>query len=870
MKTPEIRQSFTDFMVAREHTLVPSASLVPAAFDPSVMLTTAGMQPFKPYFLGEAEPPARRLTSVQKVFRTTDIDEVGTTARHLTFFQMMGNFSFGDYFKPLAIEMAWELSTGPWDLDPDRIWATVYRGDETVPPDDVARDLWISLTGVPAERVVALGGDNFWNAGPTGPCGPCSELYFDRGAAHGCDRPDCAPGCECDRFLEYWNLVFMQYDRAADGSLTPLPAQNIDTGSGLERVAALLQGVHSVYETDAFQAIIGAAETWSGARYDGSEVERKALRVLADHGRAMTMLACDGVMPSNEGRGYILRRIIRRAVLQGSQIGLRDPFLERLMDVVIGDLGAAYPELVRSRDDVRRLLVAEEERFSRTLETGVRLLDEVIAGARARNENRISGEDAFRLHDTYGFPVEVTAEIAADAGLSVDQAGFAELMQAQRERARAAARSAGSGLDAARIASFAREAGFVTEFRGYDRLDLVTGADAVADLEDGRLLVKLRESPFYAEGGGQVSDTGTVESGSGRAAVESVQRLENDQVLVARLEHGSLRPGETVRAIVDREQRRPTVSNHTATHLLHRALRNQLGEHVHQAGSAVRPDKLRFDFTHDSALAPGQLAAIEDEVNAIVLDARPVHFTEMPIDEARALGATMLFGEKYGDIVRVVEIEDYSRELCGGTHASTTAEVGPFRILSEGSTGQGVRRIEAVTGAVALAMLREHDRALEEAARLARTTPSGLSAAIEAMQARIRELEKAGRSDVAADVGALAAQATARNGISVLAAEAPEGILGDDLLALSDRLKGALGPSAVVLGSRDGDSVQLIANLTSEAIEAGLSAADVIRAVAPLVGGGGGGRPSMARAGGKDPAGLEGALTQARELLLRT
>src|SRR3954447_9061324 len=460
-----IARTFTEHFTERGHLAVPSASLVPATLDPSVLLTTAGMQPFKPYFLGQAQPPGPRLTSVQKCFRTTDIDEVGNTARHLTFFQMMGNFSFGDYFKEGAVEYAWDLSTGAFGLDPQRIWATIYRGDERIGPDEEARQIWLA-TGVPSSRIVALGGDNFWAAGPTGPCGPCSELYYDRGEEHGCGRADCAPGCDCDRFLEFWNLVFMQYDRAEDGSLTPLPQQNIDTGAGVERVAALLQGVHSVYETDAFRAIIQAVEGWTGARYVNEGVEQKALRVLADHGRAMTMLATDGVIPSNESRGYILRRIIRRAVQHGSRIGLETPFLGRLQDVVIETLGELYPELSQHREDVRRLLEAEEERFSRTLETGSRVLDEVIERTKAAGATAIPAEEAFRLHDTYGFPIEVTAEIAQEAELTVNEAGFAELMEEQRQRARAAARRGGEG-EAERLAAFVTRAGFRTEFRCY-------------------------------------------------------------------------------------------------------------------------------------------------------------------------------------------------------------------------------------------------------------------------------------------------------------------------------------------------------------------------------------------------------------------
>jgi alanyl-tRNA synthetase len=871
MDSASIRRSFVDFFAERGHLVVPSASLVPATLDPSVLLTTAGMQPFKPYFLGQESPPGPRLASVQKVFRTTDIDQVGLTARHLTFFQMMGNFSFGDYFKQGAAEMAWELSTGGWGFDPQRIWITIFRGDDSCPPDDEARDIWRAI-GVPAERIVALGEDNFWKAGPTGPCGPCSELFFDRGPEHGCGRDDCAPGCDCDRFLEFWNLVFMQYDRGDDGSLTPLPAQNIDTGAGIERVGALLQGVHSVYETDAFQEIIGAVEEWSGASYGADEAATKALRVLSDHGRAMTMLATDGVIPANESRGYILRRIIRRAVQHGSRIGLETPFLGRLQDVVISSLGEFYPELARNRDEVRRLLEAEEERFSRTLETGSRLLAEVIDRAVEQGAASIAAEDAFRLHDTYGFPFEVTAEIASEAGLGVDPAGFERLMDEQRLRARRAARR-GEGHEAERAAAFARDAGFRSEFVGYGALEVETTAGAVEALDDGRVLVKLRESPFYAEGGGQVSDAGSLEGAGMRATVEAVHRFDGDQVLTVRPDRGAPTVDAPLTARVDRARRVPTVANHTGTHLLHRALRNRLGEHVHQAGSAVRPDKLRFDFTHDRPLSPEELRAVEDEVNGVIAENRAVRTFETTQDEARRLGATMLFGEKYGEIVRVVEVDGYSRELCGGTHTHATAEVGPFRVLSESSVGQGVRRIEAVTAGPAVELLRAHDRAAEEAARAARTTPDALPETVASLVARVRELERAARSgggaaQASAELDPLLAAAVAHGELQVLAAEAPEGTVGDALLELSDRLKGRLGRSAVVIGARDGDGgVQLVANFAPEAVAAGLSAAEVIREIAPLVGGGGGGRPAMARAGGRDPAGLAPALERARGLL---
>ena len=864
----EIRRAFTEFFVERGHLAVPSASLVPSALDQSVLLTTAGMQPFKPYFLGEAPPPAPRLTSVQRCFRAVDIDVVGSTERHMTFFQMMGNFSFGDYFKPGAVEMAYELSTGPFGLDPERIWATVYEGDEQLGPDDVARDLWIGQ-GIPAARIVALGEDNFWKAGPTGPCGPCSELYYDRGLQHGCAREDCKPGCDCDRFLEFWNLVFMEFDRGDDGSLTPLPAQNIDTGSGLERVAMLLQEAGSIYETDQTTHVISTLERLSGKRYaDGGEAVR-SFRVLCDHGRGMAAIATDGVTPSNEGRGYVLRRILRRAVLHGSRLGLEAPFLGALHEVVIESLADGYPELAEHRDDVRRLIEAEEERFSQTLATGSRLLEDLIRRARDGGESSLHAGDVFELHDTHGFPAELTAELAREAGLGIDLEGFEGHMQAQRERARAAARR-GDRIDDERIARFTRSAP-PAAFVGYDELEVETEVLAVEPVAEGLTLVKLARSPFYPEGGGQVSDGGEISAHAVRGQVESVYRLEGDQALLVRLD-GDLGVGDTVHARVDMARRQPTMANHTGTHLLHRALRNRLGEHVRQAGSAVRPESLRFDFTHPAPLTPDDLREVEDEVNRVVLEDRELRIFETFQDEARELGATMLFGEKYGDVVRVVDIPGYSMELCGGTHVRSTAAVGPFTIVRESSVGQGVRRIEAITGPEALAALRRADRVIKEAAASLRTPPERLPEAVATLSERVRELEKAARASGGAngggpDLAALSAGASERGRLKVLVVEAPAGTLGDSLLELADRLRGSLGPSAVVLGVRDGERVQLVASMTPEAVEDGLDASAVIKAIGPIVGGGGGGRPAMARAGGKDASRLDEALDAARRLL---
>ena len=869
MRSHEVRTSFRDFFATRDHVVVPSASLVPPSLDPTVLLTTAGMQPFKPYFLGLEPPPGPRVTSIQKCFRTTDIDEVGRTARHLTFFEMMGNFSFGDYFKEGAIAHAWELSLQGWGIDPTRLWVTVYEGDpaEGVPRDDEAIELWRAI-GQPAERIVALGEDNFWKAGPTGPCGPCSELFYDRGPEHGCGRPlgagpdECGPQCDCDRVLEYWNLVFMQYDRSATG-LTPLPKPSIDTGAGVERVSALMQGVHSVYETDGFQAIIAACEAWSGASYSDEGRPQRALRVLADHGRGMTFLATDGVIPSNEQRGYILRRIIRRAVSHGHSIGLRSPFLTRLHDVVVEQLGAAYPDLAEHRDEVARILAGEEERFARTLETGTAILDDVIAKTKAAGAIEVPAADAFRLHDTYGFPIEVTAEIAAEHGLSIDEAGFAQQMDEQRRRAREAAKG---GKEREVAAAFAREAGFTTEFTGYSDLDIRTTAEAVAELGDGRLLVKLRRSPFYPEGGGQVSDHGILEGPAGRAVVVEAYRFDGDQALAVVLERGTITAGEEVRAIVDGPRRQPTMANHTGTHLLHRALRQVLGDHAHQRGSAVRPDKLRFDFSHDGPMTPAELAEVEDRVNAAVVANYPLHVFETSQEAAKELGATMLFGEKYGDVVRVVDVVGFSTELCGGTHVRSTAEVGPFKILSESSVGQGVRRIEAVTAGAALALLRDGERAARDLARELKTEPDRLGEAVGKLRERIRELERSAKTGGGVDLDGLVAQAERFDGTAVLALELGD-VPPDDLLELSDRLRGALGTSVVVLASNAGGRAHLVASATPDAVEKGGDAAAVIREISPIVGGGGGGRPTMARAGGKDPARIDEALAAARGFL---
>ncbi len=847
MTTAEIREGFLRYFEREGHLRIPSASLVPYEDDPSVLLTIAGMQPLKSYFLGQAAPPAPRMTSAQKCFRTLDIDQVGRTARHLTFFEMLGNFSIGDYFKDDAIRFGFELSTEVLGFDPEQIWITVFEGMDGVPADDEALEKWVEM-GIPRERIQRLGEeDNFWKAGPTGPCGPNTELYLDRGPEFG---PEGGPATGTDRFLEYWNLVFMQYDRAADGSLGPLPAQNIDTGAGLERLAAILQGKETVFETDGFRPLIAWAEQASGRGYGTDPRVDRAMRVLADHGRAMTFLAADGVRPGNEGRDYILRRIIRRAVSEGAYLGLAPERLTGLVDVVTDGCGDGYPELRAEQSEVTDTIGAEAEQFARTLEQGTRLLGEVLE--RSAPGGVISGDDAFRLHDTYGFPLDLTRDAAEERGIQVDEQGFERLMGEQRDRARAAGRRGAGAHRPAAEALAARSAS--TAFVGYDRLEVVTTVLAVDDQGDGTALVKIAESPFYAEGGGQVSDHGWIDGNAGHSEVRDVLRIGNDQVLRVSLD-GDLPEGAQVTARVDAARRHATQANHTATHVLNWALRGALGEGVRQAGSYVGPDKLRFDFTYRGRIEPEVLAEIERQVNARVAEDTPVTARVMPRGEADDLGAIGLFEEKYGDEVRVVQAGEFSRELCGGCHVSRTGEIGPLVIASEGSTGAATRRIEALTGLAALEYLREREAAL--------------AAEVAARDERIRALEadlKRARSG-RVNVQAVAAGAEEAGDARVLAAQVEAADM-DELLQVTDRVKQAVGPgAAVVLGAVADGKAMLVANFDDAAIAAGLSAAAVMREVAPVVDGGGGGKDAMARAGGKDPSRMPEAIAHASEVM---
>jgi alanyl-tRNA synthetase len=835
--TAELREGFLSFFEEKGHLRCPSASLIPRSDDHSTLLTSAGMQPQMPFFLGREAPPAPTTTTAQKVFRTVDIDEVGLDTYHLTFFEMMGNFSFGQYFKQGAIEYATEFIRERLQLDWNQIWVSVHAGDPELKlgPDQEAIDLWEAV-GMPPERIVPLpSSENFWSVGGPGPCGPDSEIYWDWGVETGCAE-GCLPGCaRCERFLEFWNLVFMAYELHPDGTLTDLPSQNIDTGLGLERAARIVQNVASVYDTDGYQQIMRWIEETSGVAYRDSSDATKAHRVLADHGRGMAFLVAEGVTPSNEGRGYVLRRIVRRAVQHGLRIGMESPFLPGLAETVISQMGDSYPELREHRDQITRMLGAEEERFAETLERGMKLFEEAAAGG------AVSGKDAFELQATYGFPIELTVELARERGIAVDEDAYTREMDQHREISRA---GGGKG-EVQQAAAFASAAGFTTDLVGWEKTEVLTQLGALEDLGNGLFLAKLRESPFYAEGGGQVTDAGELlkEDGS-QATLRAAYRIEDDQVLL--FEGEGFAAGDRVKAIVPWSVRFPTMANHTATHLLHEALRTVLGEHVHQAGSAVRPDKLRFDFTHPQAMTAEEREAVERRVNQAVFENHPVRTFIVPIDEARNLGAMMLFGEKYGDEVRVVEVEGVSRELCGGTHVRTTAEIGPFVILSEGSVGSGARRIEAVTAGEAFALLRARADEAEE-----------LRHELE----RARKEAKKPAEQAEADF-----EITSRDG-DVVVVEA-KGVTGGDLRDLTDRIRRQEGASAVLAGSTDDGRAFLVFNLDQALADRGIDAVALVRDAAKHIQGGGGGRPTLAEAGGKKPEALGEALGAAKDALL--
>jgi alanyl-tRNA synthetase len=848
MDAHDLRSAFTGFYAARGHVVVPSASLIP--HDPTVLFTIAGMVPFKPYFTGDEPAPWRRATSVQKCFRTVDIDAVGTTERHCTFFEMLGNFSFGDYFKAEAIPFAWELVTDVLGIDPERLWVTVHV------TDDEAESIWLDAVGFPPARLQRLDEDNWWGGEGTGPCGPCSELFFDRGERHG--EPGGPAYGGADRFVEIYNLVFMQCNRLPDGSLLDLPTKNIDTGAGLERTLPVIQGVDSLYDTDLFLPVLGRAQELTGVRYGADDHSDVALRILADHARAMTMLVADGVLPSNEGRGYVLRRVIRRAVRRAFQLGTLEPVTPQLVEAATAVLGPAYPDVVEQLDLVQATVEREEGSFRRTLASGSVLLEHELASG----TKEVSGEAAFKLHDTHGFPIELTMEMAAEAGATVDVAGFERAMAAQRQRARADARArrAAAGDEAAyrRLV----DSGGPTLFTGYTHeQDPATVVAVLEGWEPGTAEIVLDRTPFYAEAGGQLGDTGTITTETGRAVVVDTQFAVPGLIVHRARVDGELFPGQDALAAIDAARRDATRRNHTGTHLLHAALRQVLGDHVRQQGSMVGPDRLHFDFSHPEAMRPEELHDVAALVNGQVIEDDPVETVETSRAEAEAMGALAFFGDKYGDRVRVVRAGPRSTELCGGTHVAALGMVGPVDIVSEGSIGANTRRLEAVTGAASLALGEERRQALAEAARMLKVPPEGVVEALDRLIDRQRQADKELRSLRGASLDALSARlaAEAENGVVVARVDerAP-----DELRELAQAIR-RHGPAvAVVAGTPDGAKVAL-AVASGGAPDAGTTA----KTLAGLVGGGGGGTPQLAVAGGRDVARIDDLLAEARRRL---
>jgi alanyl-tRNA synthetase len=871
MSGEEVRRRFIAFFEARDHREVPSSSLVPHN-DPTVLLTTAGMQQMTPYFMGLEQPPAPRLVSVQKCFRTVDIDEVGDES-HCTFFFMLGNFSVGDYFKQESLEWSWEFLTEDLGIPQDRLYPTVH------PDDNEALRVWRDVIGVPDERIGRLE-DNWWGpVGATGPNGPDSEIYFDRGPEHGCGLPDCAPGCDCERYLEVWNNVFMEFVQAADGSRTPLPRQHVDTGMGLERLAMVMQGAESIYGIDLYQAIIQHVAKRTGVRYGADAETDRALRIIADHARGSTFLIADGVLPGNEGRSYVLRRILRRAIRAGRKLGLNEPFLADVAGVVIGQFANHYPELAERRSQIEKVLTHEEESFGRTLAAGMArfqdLVDDLAREAAQQGETVsqvLPGREVFRLYDTYGFPFDLTVELAREQGLEVDRTGFDEALAEQRAISRGGSAAAFRDRARSRAEIYVALASGPTEFLGYTAtngdariLGLVAPDGPIEEADAGQAVeVLLDRTPFYGESGGQIGDTGSIRAETGLINIDDTFKPTPD-LYVHRgiVAEGFVRTGETVRAEIDAERRQAIRRNHTATHLLHRALRMVLGEETRQAGSLVAPDRLRFDFTSLDSVTADQLGRVAEIVNLEVLRNSPVSTQSKPYREAVAGGAMALFGEKYGDTVRVVEIPGFSQELCGGTHVRSTGEIGPFLIVSEGSVAAGVRRIEALTGSAAIDRMLAQQRILDESGRALRGTWAEVPEQIDAVQERIRGLERENerlRGQLAgARAGDLLDRAVDVNGLRVLAARAD--VEGKDALRqMGDRLRDRMGSGVVVLGAVIEGRPSLLAMVTPDLVARGVKAGDIVRETAAIVDGRGGGRPELAEAGGKDAEKLDDAL----------
>jgi len=872
----EIRQMFIKYFEGKGHTHVASSSLVPYN-DPTLLFTNAGMNQFKDVFLGLEKRPYTRATTSQKCVRAggkhNDLDTVGRTARHHTFFEMLGNFSFGDYFKREAITNAWNFLTQELKLPKEKLYITIYKDD------DEAHDLWREIADVPEERIIRLGEkDNFWQMGETGPCGPCSEIHYDRGADHACDNPEgCALGvCDCDRWLEIWNLVFMQYNRDENGVMTPLPRPSIDTGMGLERITSVLQNVDSNYDTDLIYPLIEKVEEISGKQYDKGHAGFP-FRVIADHARSCTFLICDGVLPSNEGRGYVLRRILRRAVRFGKSLGIEGAFLYKFSAKVVELMGEDYPELVDKLSFIEKVIKTEEERFQMTLSDGIRIVNDNIARLKAEGKHEIDGASAFMFYDTYGFPIDLTQDMAEEAGMTVDNAGFEQAMQAQRELSKKSKKD----ITAWDLAFTVKEQlGDLdkTTFVGYDQLSvetmlagMIVDGQKVAEAEQGQeVYAVLPVTPFYAMSGGQVGDHGVISGATGKIVVDHTEKLPDGKYVHHGMVWGTIDTGEAVTAQVDAQLRQATARNHTATHLLHKALREVLGDHVHQAGSAVDAQRLRFDFSHMSAVTPEELAQVEQKVNEVILQAIPVNIFETGLEEAKKMGFTALFGEKYGDVVRCVQAGDYSMELCGGTHVSNISQIGLFKIVSEGAVAAGVRRIEAVTGMGAYAYALQKEQTVAVLSKQLKVAEKDIVGRVEQMAAQTKALEKEIEQLHAAasksQVNDLLQQAKSIKGVSLLACEVEAADM-NTLREMSDLFRDKLQSGVVALGAKSEGGVNLIVAATKDLTKRGVHAGKIIKEIAKVTGGGGGGRPDMAQAGGKDYSKLNEALALAETLL---
>ena len=858
----ELREMFLSFFESKGHLRLPSFSLVPQN-DKSILLINAGMTPMKPWFKGEEEPPRRRVCTCQKCIRTGDIENVGKTARHGTYFEMLGNFSFGDYFKHEAIAWSWEFLTEVVGLEPDRLYPSIYLDD------DEAFDIWNKEVGIPAERIFRFGKeDNFWEHG-SGPCGPCSEIYYDRGPEYGWVKPGCTVGCDCDRYIEIWNNVFSQFDNDGHGHYTELKQKNIDTGMGLERLACVCQNVDSLFDVDTVMNITHKVSQLTGAHYGETEKRDVSLRVITDHIRSATFMICDGILPSNEGRGYVLRRLLRRAARHGKLLGVNDPFLYQVVDTVIHENEGQYPDLREKQTYITKVIRTEEENFGRTIDGGMKIFSDLLAEHKQKLEKIFSGADAFRLYDTFGFPIDLTMEMAADEGLSVDENAFQKLMKEQKERAREARKALGD-LGWAGV-EFGKDVP-ATEFVGYDHSECDARIVAIVADEELReeaaagaeAVVVLDQSPFYAEMGGQVADHGTITADGVVFTVTDVQKNKGGKFMhYGCLAQGVLHVGDTVHAAIDMERRKAIQRAHSTTHLLDAALKKVLGDHVHQAGSLVEPDRLRFDFTHFEAISPEELRQVEELVNDAVLEGYPVVTEVLPIEEAKKKGAVAMFGEKYGETVRVVEMSDFSVEFCGGTHVDNTAKAGPFRIKSESSVASGVRRIEATCGKLSLKAMESSQGVLSRAAQFLKTAPSGLLERMEQQANEMKQLRQAlEKFKAEASLGEarqfLASAKTVKD-LHVLATTR-NGVDTAELRTMGDFLRDKDPKAVAVIASINGEKITFLAVCGKEAVARGIKAGDLVRHVSAICGGKGGGKPDSAMGGGSDPLKVDDAL----------